>query len=299
MFPYGDYLTVLNCDEVYSAHQIECIIKLANSNNLKIIPLIQSFGHLEFVLKHDLFRHLREVDSYPNSICPSNENSFKLITDMINQMVSLHQMFTKLDAIHIGCDEVWHLACCQNCKQLSQNNQWTHKSQLFLDFVSKIANYVRKTFSIDVIIWDDMIRETESQYVIESNINNLVQPMVWHYLDINSFQLTSEQFWQKYTYLFERIWIASAFKGASKINQLMPPIGYHISNHMAWIQVIDKYKIPNIQGVALTGWQRFDHLTTLCELLPNSIISLLMCLFTLNERTFNEMVHKKLSDFIN
>jgi hexosaminidase len=299
MFPYNQYLKTICCEEVYSNQEIESIIRLANENELKIIPLIQTFGHLEFVLKHELFRDLREFDSYPNSICPTNQKSLEVIKDMIKQIVCLHQKFTKLDAIHIGCDEVWHLAHCQQCKQVSIDNQWTHKSQLFLDFVSKIANFVRKTFSIDVIIWDDMIRETDTQLIVESNLHNLVQPMIWHYLDINSFQLRDEQFWDKYTKLFARIWIATAFKGASKMNQLIAPIPYHISNHLAWIQVIDKFRISNIEGIALTGWQRFDHFTTLCELFPNSITSLLMCLFTLNEKTFDQRVHQKASDFLN
>jgi hexosaminidase len=68
---------------------------------------------------------------------------------------------------------------------------------------------------------------------------------------------------------------------------------------MAWIEVINKFTISNIEGIALTGWQRFDHFTTLCELFPNSIISLLMCLFTLNEKTFDQRVHQKASDFLN
>jgi hexosaminidase len=299
MFPYNQYLKTITCEEVYSDQQIESIIRLANENNLKIIPLIQTFGHLEFVLKHELFRDLRESHSYPNSICPSNQRSLEVIKDMIKQIVCLHQKLTKLDAIHIGCDEVWHLAHCQKCKQVSIDNQWTHKSQLFLDFVSKIANFIRKTFSINVIIWDDMIRETDTQFIVESNLNNLVQPMVWHYLDFNSFQLRDEKLWDKYTKLFACIWIATAFKGASKMNQMIAPIPHHISNHMAWIEVINKFKISNIEGIVLTGWQRFDHFTTLCELFPNSIISLLMCLFTLNEKTFDQRVHQKASDFLN
>ena len=102
-------------------------------------------------------------------------------------MVSLHQKFTKLESIHIGCDEVWLLGCCTECKEYL--NSGSNKNQLFIDFVAKIAEFVRKTFGINVIIWDDMLRDSDIESIIKYNLNNLVEPMVWHYLDMNSFRI--------------------------------------------------------------------------------------------------------------
>ena len=46
------------------------LITAAQDNNLEVIPLVQTFGHMEFVLKHEQFRHLREIEMFPNSMMP-------------------------------------------------------------------------------------------------------------------------------------------------------------------------------------------------------------------------------------
>ena len=174
MFPYNDYLSEINGENVYDIKQIESIIRVANNFNLKIIPLIQTFGHLEFVLKHRVFRELREIQTYPNSICPSNQKSLEVIKEMVRQMISLHQKFTKIDAIHIGCDEVWHLGQCSKCQTHLENG--LERGQLFIDFVVKICQYIQDTFAIKVIIWDDMLRNINVQHIIESKLNLMVEP---------------------------------------------------------------------------------------------------------------------------
>ena len=43
-----------------------------------------------------------------------------------------------------------------------------------------------------------------------------------------------------------------------------------------------------MSGVILTGWQRFDHFASLCELLPVSVPSLRCCLIALDKKKFDE-----------
>lgn len=87
------------------------------------MPLVQTFGHLEFALKLKTFQKLREVDESPQSLCPSLNASLIFIEEMVSQVIKVHQkavvrptaatndencdMFTH---IHIGCDEVFRMA---------------------------------------------------------------------------------------------------------------------------------------------------------------------------------------------
>lgn len=126
-FPFdGEHLDAIgsfgsDSPGLYSKEQVTEIIGLAEENRLDVIPLVQTFGHLEvrtyffgcvfllndsflqFVLKHDKFRGLREVENFPGSICPSNLESLPLVQNMLEQVIKMHPNITKL---HIGADEV-------------------------------------------------------------------------------------------------------------------------------------------------------------------------------------------------
>jgi|LauGreDrversion4_2_1035121.scaffolds.fasta_scaffold58291_3 hexosaminidase len=59
-FPYDGNLKPLRGPNVYSVDQLKEVMELMRKHELKFIPLIQTFGHLEFVLKRERFSHLRE-----------------------------------------------------------------------------------------------------------------------------------------------------------------------------------------------------------------------------------------------
>lgn len=71
--------------------------------------------------------------------------------------------------------------------------------------------------------------------------------------------------WNKYDAIFPKIWIASAFKGATEMTQLLTPPRYHLLNHKAWIEVLrnEAVNFQCVQGIALTGWQRLKFLLSI------------------------------------
>ena len=89
MFPYTGHLSIVQHGLAYTSTDVQQILKLAEENNLKVMPLLQVYGHLEYVLKLKEFMHLREDQRYPQVITPCLEESYTLIFGkMINKYLS-------------------------------------------------------------------------------------------------------------------------------------------------------------------------------------------------------------------
>ncbi|GCB71112.1 hypothetical protein scyTo_0001461 [Scyliorhinus torazame] len=287
MFPYEGKLQVLRSPNAYSPSDIREIITLARMLNFEVIPLVQTFGHMEFVLKHKTFSHLREVKCFPNGLNPHKEESMELVKSMIDQIMTIHK---DLKWIHIGSDEVYYLGEGEESKKLFETGQ-TNIDCLFLSHVKAVASYII-TARPDVkpIFWDDMLRNISEEQLKESMLSQFVEPMIWDYnanFDMHNMKLLIQKYQRTG---FSHIWFASAFKGATGAAVALTPISYHLANHLQWLKVAEALPRDSIQlhGIALTGWQRYDHFSVLCELLPMGIPSLAVCLQTLKNGTFSE-----------
>ncbi|UYV67663.1 LAMTOR2 [Cordylochernes scorpioides] len=358
-FPYHGELDVLTTAEGYSKDQIKHLVTLARENHLEFIPLVQTFGHMEyckhlysvvlfrikshyamlcvqFVLKHERFFELREVSRYPNSICPlhprkSTSSKFilwrnccccacswdygtcmapngtmPLLQLLIGQML---EQLPDVRWLHLGSDEVWQLGACETC---AGNGP---PARLFISHLTDLARWLKNSYPhLTPIIWDDMLRTIDLPQLKgthpshsslpelrerESGLGSLVQPMVWHYQTMDDFNL-KKGMWDKYAAVFPTVWVASAFKGASAMTQILPPLRFHILNQQAWLRTLEREgpRFSKVQGIALTGWQRFDHFTTLCELMPVAIPSLALCLQTLLDGDFTNEGHVKVSKLL-
>lgn len=86
MFPWTGALSPLAALNAYTRRDVEEILEAARSVHLEVIPLIQTFGHVEFALKHKEFSSLREVSDSPQALCPSLNASVDFVHQMIDQV---------------------------------------------------------------------------------------------------------------------------------------------------------------------------------------------------------------------
>ncbi|XP_069916185.1 hexosaminidase D isoform X4 [Oryctolagus cuniculus] len=270
-FPYEGRLRLLRATHAYSPSEVKEILHLARLSELEVIPLVQTFGHMEFVLKHATFAHLREVPPFPNTLNPHEPESLALVGAMIDQVLALHP-----DArwLHIGCDEVYYLGEGEASRRWLQQEH-NNKAALCLSHMRAVASHVRARHpGTTPLVWDDMLR------------------------DIPQDQLTVLLMEKFRECRFPRLWAASAFKGATGASRALPPIEYHLHNHTQWLQVAGSAPTDALRGIVLTGWQRYDHFSVLCELLPVGIPSLAACLQLLLHGGFTEDVKTKVENLL-
>lgn len=292
MFPFTGELAILKSPYAYSDKDLKKILRLAEINNLEVVPLVQTFGHMEYVLKHNKHRSLREVDRYPNSLNPNNAETLPLVKMILTQVLEKHP---KSSWVHIGSDEVYHLGEGQDSKSWLNSNKGD-LGKMFLQHLKKVVDFLHTQFpEKNQLMWDDMLRKLSIENIQASGITKYVSPVLWLYHGNFNMRQT-ESFISKYEKSgFKNIWFASAFKGASGPAQMWTPMDLHMKNHQEWKKVINKMsKFPKIHysGIALTGWQRYDHYSALCELLPVGIPSLAVCLKTLKHGQFTEEAKK-------
>nr|XP_055050713.1 beta-N-acetylhexosaminidase [Misgurnus anguillicaudatus]XP_055050714.1 beta-N-acetylhexosaminidase [Misgurnus anguillicaudatus] len=298
MFPYEGELEILRSKFAYSVEDIEQIKSLAKRNQLEIIPLVQVFGHLEFVLKHEKFFHLREVASFPNSLNSLAPGGMELVKEMLSQVMRKHR---EARWFHIGADEVRGLGDSEDSKRWLEVNHGD-KGKLFLNHVTAVGRFmVAQQPQIRLILWDDMFRKLSPESIKESDLHNLASPMIWNYDSKMDVREIGNLIFKYELAEFQTVWFASAFKGASGVDQIMTPINHHLQNHLRWQNVIEsmaEHKSLHFQGIALTGWQRYEHHTVLCELLPVGIPSLAVCLQALKHGAFNDVAQKEVQHML-
>ena len=86
MFPFSGQLSSVAAGNAYSRREVEDILTAARGSELEVIPLVQTFGHVEFALKHAEFAGLREVPESPQALCPSLNASLDFVEKLIEQV---------------------------------------------------------------------------------------------------------------------------------------------------------------------------------------------------------------------
>lgn len=144
------------------------------------------------------------------------------------------------------------------------------------------------------IVWDDMLRQMPTEKLKEYQLGTLVEPMVWTYVK-DVYRFVPYNVWMSYSEVFPFVWAASAFKGAFGETLTAPNVKMHLENNEAWLEVMTEQhkKFGNFRGIAITGWQRYDHLATLCELFPAGLPSLIINLLTVTQGYFNQQLFTK------
>ena len=143
------------------------LVAYCRSLGIEVIPEVQSLGHVQFMtiahpeiaeLAEDAPRYdpnavdareedIRPSDFYPHNYCPSNEKSYELLFDMLDEIIDVIQ---PRQYVHMGHDEVYGIGICPICKQKDP-------ADLFAQDVNRIHAYLAAK-GLKMMIWADMLQ---------------------------------------------------------------------------------------------------------------------------------------------
>jgi len=133
----------------YTKAEITDFVKYCNGLSIDVIPLQQSFGHVEYILRNEQYKELREDQKDYSQVCPlQTKQDSLLFTDLYTELASTHTS----KYIHIGGDETYLLGHDERCKKKVAEEG---KSKLYIDYIRMLCNIVLKLGKTPVM-WADI-----------------------------------------------------------------------------------------------------------------------------------------------
>ncbi len=179
--------------EAFSKKEFKKLLALCRTLGLEPVPLLQTLGHSEYVLRHERYRPLRELPDRVGQYCARNPNVRTFLARWIDEYLDL---FGSIRYFHLGADEARMLGCCDTCRAYAEKNSI---SQLYIDHINAIARVVADR-GVTPGIWADMLL-THPEALARLSRNILL--FDWRY-DIY-FGMNGVQVWGRGRFPFDRI----------------------------------------------------------------------------------------------
>jgi hypothetical protein len=147
-YPYTSHPLIPN-RYAYTKAEIVDFIKYCNGLGIDVIPLQQSFGHVEYILRNERYKDLREDQKDYSQVCPLQTRQDSLLfSDLYKELETTHTS----KYIHIGGDETYLLGHDERCRKKVAE---VGKSRLYIDYIRMLCNIVIKMGKIPVM-WADI-----------------------------------------------------------------------------------------------------------------------------------------------
>ncbi len=147
-YPYEKHPLISN-KYAYTKTEIKTFIAFCNQLGLDVIPLQQSFGHVEYILRHYRYAALREDEQDLSQVCPMETvQDSALFTDLYTELAATHTS----RYIHIGADETHLLGHCARCRAKATKEGI---AKLYTDYIKMLCNIVVR-LGKQPVLWADI-----------------------------------------------------------------------------------------------------------------------------------------------
>ena len=101
--------------EAFSKDELSVLLGEANQLGLENIPLLQTLGHAEYVLRHSKYQQWREHPTHNDMYCPSIPEVRAFLRRWLEEIIELFG--PSLSHVHLGADEAYDFGTCPACRQ--------------------------------------------------------------------------------------------------------------------------------------------------------------------------------------
>jgi len=148
-FPYATHPEIVGPGAL-SRDEIEELLETAADHFVEVIPLLQTIGHVEYILRRPEYAALRESGSL-TQLCPQEPAAQGLVLELLDELLEAHP---QARWVHLGADEAWLLGDCPRCRVVAERDG---KLALYLEAIRPAIERVLEA-GRKPIIWDDMIQ---------------------------------------------------------------------------------------------------------------------------------------------
>ncbi|MEA2063812.1 MAG: family 20 glycosylhydrolase [Gemmatimonadota bacterium] len=190
-FPFDKHATISN-RYAYTRQEVESFISYCGELGIDVIPLQQCFGHVEYILRHDRYAHLKEDRKDICQLCPlKKEQARQLFTEVFSDIASLHHS----EYIHIGGDETYLLGHCDKCAAFAAQYG---KSRLYVDYMKMICDIIIGLGKRPVLWADIVLKHPEAVARLPQETVFVDWNYGWaldHFGDISVLKEQGSEFW--------------------------------------------------------------------------------------------------------
>jgi len=190
-----------------SYEDVKKLVHVCKKNNIRLVPKMNLIGHQSGLhntptdgilhghseaipdFRDGLLRAYPELDEMPDekgvfysrSLCLTNPLVKLIVFDLIDELLDVFEA----DAMHIGCDEVFHIGICPECRKRS-------KAKLLADWINTLNEHLKEK-NAQLMMWGDrFLNANETGYGsyeasdnnTEDALNMVAKDIVicdWHY----------------------------------------------------------------------------------------------------------------------
>ena len=136
--------------DAFTKAEFKDILAYSRSLGLEPIPLLQTLGHCEYVLKHAKYKPLAEVPDRVDQYCPQNPEVAVFLKKWIEEYL---EVFGQVRIFHLGADEAYTLGQCPRCRAYAEAHSL---SELYIDHINTMSQPLIDR-GIRPAIWGDMV----------------------------------------------------------------------------------------------------------------------------------------------